>query len=156
MLMRKQLLLLCAIGAVLSGTSQEVVASGGGNHTNTNASISYTVGEPVIFTGTDGSNDLTQGFQQTNWNFVSVEDYNSNYDVSIYPNPAQEQLNINTDKYDKVEYLLINASGQVVSSGKLVSSNTSINVANLAMGEYSLVLKKENEKLKNYNIIKTK
>ena len=40
------------------------------------------MGEVIINTGTDGAIDLTQGFHQTNWNFVSAEDYVRGYEAT--------------------------------------------------------------------------
>jgi hypothetical protein len=63
-------------------------------YTNANGSVSFTVGEVIMSTGTNGLNDLTQGFQQTNWNFISVEDFALDFQVAIFPNPTSEVLNI--------------------------------------------------------------
>jgi hypothetical protein len=49
-----------------SFSSQEVVSAQGDSYSNTSGSIDFTIGEVVINTGTDGNNDITQGFHQTN------------------------------------------------------------------------------------------
>ncbi len=49
---------------IKGGNSQEVISSQGSVYSNSNGSISFTVGEPVITTLTGSNNDVTQGFQQ--------------------------------------------------------------------------------------------
>ena len=45
-------------------SAQQVIATAGGYYEGENISLSYTVGEPVIETYTNGNVILTQGFQQ--------------------------------------------------------------------------------------------
>jgi len=65
----KKLLLLGALALSTITYGQEVVSTQGDSYTNASGSIDFTIGEVVINTGTGGTNDLTQGFHQTNWNF---------------------------------------------------------------------------------------
>ena len=73
--MKKKTLLVFSLLTTFASTAQEVVSTQGDSYSNTSGSIDFTVGEVVINTGTDGTNDLTQGFHQTNWNFVGLEDF---------------------------------------------------------------------------------
>ena len=70
----KKLLLLGAIALSLNSLGQEVVSTQGDSYTNASGSIDFTIGEVVINTVTDGTNDLTQGFHQTNWNFLGFHE----------------------------------------------------------------------------------
>ena len=54
--------------------------------------------------------------------------------IRLYPNPANDILNISIERASKLE--IINASGQVVESTYLKDSNTSINVSQLKSGIY--------------------
>ena len=54
--------------STLAVSAQEVVATQGDTYSNAIANIDFTIGEVIIDTGTDGTNDLTQGFHQTNFN----------------------------------------------------------------------------------------
>ncbi|MBC8396385.1 MAG: hypothetical protein H8E16_04725, partial [Flavobacteriales bacterium] len=85
-------------------TAQEIVATQGDSYTNSSGSIDFTVGELIINTGTDATNDLTQGFHQTNWNFVSIEDHVPSYEAIIFPNPTSEILTIRTSMFENVTY----------------------------------------------------
>jgi len=135
-------------------SAQEVVATQGDSYTNSNGSIDFTIGEVVINTGTDGSNDLTQGFHQTNWNFVSIEDHVPSYEAIIFPNPTSEVLNIRTSTFENVTYTLYDARGKLVIQDKLSSVKTLIQVSQLAPGAYSLILNNDTQNLKTFQLIK--
>ena len=135
-------------------SAQEVVATQGDSYTNSSGSIDFTIGEVVINTGSDGSNDLTQGFHQTNWNFVSIEDHVPSYEATIFPNPTSDVLNIRTSTFENVTYTLYDALGKLVKQGKLSTEQTAIQVSQLAPGRYSLTLNNETEKLKTFKLVK--
>ena len=135
-------------------SAQEVVATQGDSYTNSSGSIDFTIGEVVINAGTDGSNDLTQGFHQTNWNFVSIEDHVPSYEAIIFPNPTSEVLNIRTSTFENVTYTLYDARGKLVIQDKLSSAQTPIQVSQLAPGAYSLILNNDAQKLKTFRLIK--
>ena len=135
-------------------SAQEVVATQGDSYTNSSGSIDFTIGEVVINAGTDGSNDLTQGFHQTNWNFVSIEDHVPSYDAIIFPNPTSEILNIRTSTFENVTYTLYDARGKLVIQDKLSSVQTLIQVSKLAPGAYSLTLNNDTQNLKTFQLIK--
>jgi len=135
-------------------SAQEVVATQGDSYTNSSGSIDFTVGEVVINTGTDGATDLTQGFHQTNWNFVSAEDHVRGYEAIIFPNPTSDILNIRTSTFENVTYTLYDALGKLVLQDKLSSTQTPIQVSQLAPGAYSLTLNNDTQNLKTFQLIK--
>jgi hypothetical protein len=141
-------------------SAQEVVSTQGDSYSNANGSIDFTVGEAIINTGTDGTNDLTQGFHQTNWNFLGVEDNAPNYEASIFPNPTSDVLNIKTSSFENVTYTLYDAQGKLVLQSILAAEVTPIQVSHLAPGAYSLQLtfeegKKSASKSKMFKLIKS-
>ncbi|MCR9172438.1 MAG: T9SS type A sorting domain-containing protein [bacterium] len=153
--MIKKSLVLCLVLTSSTGFSQTVVATQGDHYENANGSISFTVGEVVINTGTDGSNDLTQGFHQTNWNFVGLDDYAADYTASVYPNPSSDVLNIEVSSFENVQYAMYDASGRLVLSGTLSDVLTSLQVGALEPGSYNLTLSDgEQNQLKNFKLIK--
>ena len=141
-------------------SAQEVVSTQGDSYSNANGSIDFTVGEAIINTGTDGTNDLTQGFHQTNWNFLGVEDFAPDYEASIFPNPTSDVLNIKTSSFENVTYTLYDAQGKLVLQSILAAEVTPIQVSHLAPGAYSLQLtfeegKKSTSKSKMFKLIKS-
>jgi len=136
--------------------AQQVISSQGDSYADSSAFIDFTIGEVVTFTGTSSENNLTQGFHQTNWGFVSIEDHLPSYQAIIYPNPTEDLLNIKASLYEDVSYALYDEMGKLILKGRLLSEQTALEVSPLATGRYSLVLSNSKENLKTFNIIKTR
>jgi len=153
--MKKQIFLVATFFAAFSASAQEVVSSQGQTYSNSNGSIDFTVGEVVINTGSNGTNDLTQGFHQTNWNFLGVENHTPNYEATIFPNPTEDVLNIRTSAFENVTYTLYDAQGKLVMQDKLSAEQTPIQVSQFAPGSYSLTLNNETQNLKTFKLVKT-
>ena len=153
--MKKNLLVLLSLITTLSVSAQEVVSTQGDSYSNANGSIDFTIGEVIIATGTDGTNDITQGFHQTNWNFLGVEDFAPNYEAIIYPNPTEDVLNIRTSTFENVTYTLYDVQGKLVMQDILSAEQTPIQVSQLPPGAYSLTLNNEAQNLKTFKLVKT-
>ena len=145
---------LFSLFATISVTAQEVVSTQGESYSNASGSIDFTIGELIIDTGTDGTNDITQGFHQTNWNFLGVEDHSPSYEATIFPNPTSEVLNIKTSTFENVTYTLYDAQGKLVLQDILSAEQTPIQVGQLAPGSYSLTLNNQTQNLKTFKLIK--
>ena len=152
--MKKNTIVVFSFFAVLSGSAQEVVATQGDSYSNASANIDFTLGEVIIDTGTDGTNDLTQGFHQSNWNFLGVEDFAPNYEATIFPNPTEDVLNIRTSAFENVTYTLYDAQGKLVMQNILSGEQTPIQVSQLAPGSYTLTLNNQTQNLKTFKLVK--
>lgn len=153
--MIKNTFVLSMLLTTITATAQEVVSTQGDSYSNGSAKIDFTIGEVVINSGTDGTNDLTQGFHQTNWNFLGVEDHAPSYEATVFPNPTSEVLNIRTSTFENVTYTLYDAQGKLVLQDKLSAEQTAIQVSQLAPGGYSLTLNNETQNLKTFKLVKT-
>lgn len=136
--------------------SQDVISNQGDSYTDSSASIDFTIGEVVTSTVSNSERTLTQGFHQTNWSFVSIENHVPNYEAIIFPNPTDDFLNIKAISFKNVNYSLFDEMGKLVFKGTLYSEKTSLDVSKLHTGLYSLVLNNPENKLKTFNIIKTR
>lgn len=152
--MKKNTFVLFSLLTTISVSAQEVIATQGDSYSNASASIDFTIGEVIIATETDGTNNITQGFHQTNWNFLGVEDFAPNYEAIIFPNPTQDVLNIKTSSFENVTYTLYDAQGKLVMQNILSAEQTPIQVSQLAPGAYSLRLNNETQNLKTFKLIK--
>ena len=152
--MKKLLLFLIFFPFTFFG--QEVISTQGESYADSTASIDFTIGEVVTFTGSSVENNLTQGFHQTNWSFVNIENHVPSYEAIIFPNPAEDFLNIQASLYDGVSYVLYDEMGKLILQDRLLSEKTSLEVNQLATGRYSLILSNSKENLKTFNIIKTR
>ena len=136
--------------------SQEVISNQGDSYNDSNTILDFSIGEVVTFTGTTSDNNLTQGFHQSNWTFVSIKDHVPSYQAVIFPNPTDEFLNIKTSLYENISYLLFDEMGKLILKGNLLSKETALEFSPLATGRYSLILCNSKENLKTFNIIKTR
>jgi hypothetical protein len=152
--MKKNALVLFSLFATITLSAQEVVSTQGDSYSNASGSVDFTIGEVVINTGTDGTSDLTQGFHQTNWNFLGLEDYVPNYEAIIFPNPTEDVLNIRTSTFENVTYTLYDAMGKLVLQDVLSAEQTPIQVSQLAPGAYSLTLNTATQNLKTFKLVK--
>ena len=152
--MKRTTFLLFSLFATITASAQEVVSTQGDSYSTASANIDFTIGEVVINTGTDGTNDLTQGFHQTNWNFLGVENHAPNYEAIIFPNPTEDVLNIRTSTFENVTYTLYDAQGKLVMQDILSAEQTPIQVSQLAPGSYSLTLNNQTQNLKTFKLIK--
>ena len=155
--MKRHTLLLFSLLATGTVSAQEVISTQGDSYSNASANIDFIIGEVIIDTGTDGTdgtNDLTQGFHQTNWSFVGLEDFARDYEAIIFPNPTEDVLNIRTSRFENVTYTLYDAQGKLVMQDILSTEQTPIQVSQLAPGSYFLTLNNETQNLKTFKLIK--
>lgn len=155
--------------AMLMGTmsyaqsiAPQSVNSGGAKMTQTNGSLSFTVGELVVLSQTDSDgNTLGGGFTAgATLTTVSIQETDAAVlDVKVYPNPTTELVNIqiNHSTIDQVVVTITDLQGKEVYSGKYagISNVIGINTASYATGTYVLSLKNlNNQVLGTYKIIK--
>ena len=152
--MIKNTLVFFSLFASISVSAQEVIATQGDSYSNASANIDFTIGEVVINTASDGTNDITQGFHQTNWNFLGVDDHEQNFEATVYPNPTEDVLNIRSSAFQNVTYTLYDANGKLVLQDVLSAELTPIQVNQLAPGGYSLTLNNKAQILKTFKLIK--
>jgi hypothetical protein len=160
--MKRSLLILTTLLLALSASSQykqDVIASAGGYNTATGISISWTLGETIIptFKSADNTLILTHGFQQQLIITTVEENLENLVTVTVYPNPASDNVNIRFEEAidDEVNLMLINSQGKPVKS-LIIEATTiekQINLQDLPAGVYYLKLIKG--KLSNvYRVVK--
>ena len=133
---------------------QEVITNQGGTYVHSNGIIDFTIGEVIIETGTNGTLDITQGFHQTYWNIVKIEEHDSNYQALVFPNPTSEILNIRTNNFENITYSLYDAQKKLIIRNILSSNETLVLVNHLEQGNYFLILNNRNNILKTFHLIK--
>ena len=153
--MKKNTLLAGMFLLTVGLSAQEVISTQGDSYTNASNTLDYTVGEPVIATVSDGTNDLTQGFHQTLLTIVGIEDLDVNFSVNIFPNPTSEIVNLDIEKFEGVSFHLFNVEGKLLNQAELTEKKTTVRVADYPKGTYLLTLTQtEDQKIKTYKIIK--
>lgn len=80
---------------IAQSISREVVSAGGGDSSNANARLSWTIGEPVVETVVGSNAQITQGFHQSHFQIISVEEHAElGYNILVYPNPVTDALKV--------------------------------------------------------------
>ena len=135
-----------------------VVGTDGGFAVNNQFSLSYTVGEIVTDLARDTVNniDLTQGFHQSYISIVSVEDHDFDVDISIFPNPAVDFLNVKISDVNKANKLsMYDVSGKLLSQQQIYNNEFKISFSRVSTGNYILVFTKDDNKIKTIKVHKS-
>ncbi|MGC6434694.1 MAG: T9SS type A sorting domain-containing protein [Crocinitomicaceae bacterium] len=138
------------------------VNNSGSTMSQSNGSLSFTVGELTVQSQTDSQgNTLGSGFTAgASLTTMSVQETNAAIlDVKVYPNPTTELVNIqiNHSTVDQVIVTVADLEGKEVYSGKYlgIANVIGINISSYATGSYLLTLKNtSNQLLGTYKIIK--
>ncbi len=135
--------------------SQQVIATAGDHMSNSNGSMSWTLGEVITETFTNSTSQLTQGFHQPSLKVVSLVPDNL-ISITAFPNPTAEilYLQINEESLSDFLYEMYDVNGKQVMNGKIIKSTTEITFINQAPAMYFIKVLKENRCVKNIKIIK--
>ena len=125
--MKIKMLFLLFVFIRLTGFSQLsdhfVMASAGDYFIGSNATLSWTLGEPVIEYRTSDDHSLTQGFQQLFFQPVDVPELSLNPPhVLVYPTPVQDFLHVEISSSISSEIFLLelyDLMGQLLYSKKI-------------------------------------
>ena len=135
-----------------------VIGTDGGYAGNNQFSLSYTIGEIVTELGNDPVNniDLTQGFQQAYISIVSTENHIADIEISVFPNPAVNYLNVNISDLSKVKsYAMYDMSGKLLLQQEIISNQFEVSFSNFSSGNYLLIFKNDQQKLKTLKVQKS-
>lgn len=149
-------------GALSAQTNKpDIITSAGGYEEVNGISVSWTLGDIATSTETNGNVILTQGFQQNEFNIVTVEEnLSTSFEIKLYPNPVSDQIQIDiSGKYSGgIMAELIDINGKQVYS-KLFDADTekiTIGFNSFAEGYYLLNLVNPESKIRNsYKIQKS-
>lgn len=151
------LILIFAFGTPLV-KAQEVISSGGTHAKGSGVSLSWTIGEPVIETVTNGSYILTQGFHQSRLSSTAVDNLPvPGLILTVYPNPFSYVLNVKVDEgdYSQLQYTMYTLEGKALLNSRLSKSLTQIELQPFASGSYLLrISRKSGEPVKTFKVVK--
>ena len=145
--MKKTLLGLALITSSMSiaqTVTPDVIATAGAHFAIPSVQISWTLGEPVTQTLSNGTAQLTQGFQQSNISVVGVSDYDFTYSVEVYPNPTIDVVRVELSEIVTNGSLsIIDPTGKTVLVKAITESEFLLDFAPYAQGTYFLNLMNE-------------
>ncbi len=151
--------LFCILQFSISNAQQlEVINSGGGFHENDQGSLTFSIGEVVIETISQGELYLTQGFCQANLTITPGSGSGFPYEILAYPNPAKDfvTLEIKSDDLNNLNYLLYDINGSLLISNQITSNKNSIPFSSLIPATYFLKIIDNQIEVKSFKIIKIK
>ena len=166
--MKKILLFLITTGtssliSFAQSADPSVVASSGGNYEGTDMQVSWTLGETVIATISDGNTTLTQGFHQETYEIIGLEETikNEDYEVNLFPNPTDNLINCeikNNENIQKIIFRIMDSKGNTIDlkEFKEVQSKefeTKFDLTSSAPGEYFIQIMND-EYNKSFKVIK--
>jgi len=139
-----------------SATAQTVVSANGGTATAAGIEVSWTIGEPITETVTDGTTTLTQGFQQSKLTVTAINDIQiTGVEIKVYPNPTSDYVTVHFSKMmEKPTYLLFDLSGRLIEQKNIESTDAKIDMTGYAGGSYILKLNSGQQPLQSFKIIK--
>jgi hypothetical protein len=139
-----------------SATAQKVVSANGGTATAAGVEVSWTIGEPITETVTDGTTTLTQGFQQSKLTVTAINDIQiSGVEIKVYPNPTSDYVTVHFSKaMEKPTYLLFDLSGRLIEQKNIETTDAKIDMTGYAGGSYILKLNSGQQPLQSFKIIK--
>lgn len=91
-------------------------------------------------------------------NAAGTDEAGNYFDVKVYPNPAQDKLNIEFDAKDNVtmHYYLSDSNGRVLVEKENVNQRDEVNMSGYQPGIYVLSITDNNNKQYEYKISKVK
>ncbi len=150
---------LMGLGIIMaSGASaQHVLAPAGSSGTGPGLEVAWTIGEPLITTGSSASTIATQGFHQPLTDFsTAIAPVSDNTDWQLFPNPTRGLLQLTTTSSEAHHAIVLNALGQHVGAWSISEPINTWRVDHLASGTYRLrVVDRNNHELHTLPFIVT-
>ena len=152
--------ILVSMMSSLGAIAQEVIGTAGNSKTIGTTNVNFTIGEPIISTGSVGAFNVTQGFQQAYVLVNSVEEkkMNPNLSISIYPNPTSDIVHILPQNFKEGVFSaqLFSMDGKVLRNESFEKEGLEMSVSNLQSGNYILIITNPEENYyHNFKLVKS-
>ena len=145
------------IGANAQTASPELVSSSGDSFNNTSYQLDWSIGECVTATHSAGDYVITLGFHQNTYNITSVVDLRADIEMSVFPNPTSDLINLKLTDFQNLSglsYVITDISGKVLAKNKILSTSQTLNFTNYTDGTYLISITENNQLIKSFQIIK--
>lgn len=147
-------LALCA-SSFAQTLSPTVVASAGKSFTGVNVDLVFTLGEVATSSLSAGGDFLSQGFNQPNIVITSLEQFQENYSIVVYPNPIEQFVTVEMAVDEWAELWMFDALGQEVFYPVQFTRKTILDLRSLSDGPYLMRIQRlGGEPLKTFFLIK--
>ena len=150
-------LLPCAL-LNIETNAQSTTAAAGGEAKSNLLSLNWTLGEVITETSSSQAITLTQGYQQSKLEVISLNQENStNVYCNVYPNPSSDFVVIDfKGRLDKdSKFSIFDSNGVEVLQNKIEEERSFVSIKNLSAGSYIIKITSPNLSGNNFRIIKT-
>ena len=138
--------------------AQQATTAAGGDALSTAGSVAYSVGQIVYTTNVSTSGSVAQGVQQPYEIFIvaGIENTAINLVLAAYPNPATDflQLEVKGDKLQNLSFQLVDMTGKIIESRKILNTIETIDMEILSSDTYFLSVTQNDKQIKTFKIIK--
>jgi hypothetical protein len=139
-------------------SAQQIISAFGGESINGGIYFNSTLGELSILTKTDDEALITEGFHQPEYTLMTAIEIVPLSQISVYPNPSSDILNIEVGggtTFDDLKIRLFNSTGTLLYTQTFSNSSITIDLSNFVTGIYFLeVASNESDKKGTITIIK--
>ena len=122
---------------------QMISSQGSTSKTDSGVVLTQTIGQQsVIGNNENQSLKIGQGYQQTNWSKIILEQTNPEFEVSIYPNPFDDNVNVQHNSDEDITINIFNPAGMLVYTSviNVTGSIQTVNLEQLPSGVYLIHL----------------
>lgn len=153
--MKKIILYFAVFGVAFQLSSQENILASGSDGESSSGKVTYSVGliHYKEANGTGGSTSVGPQIPFEISQILSIDEF-SDAIAKVFPNPADNFLNVHLNSLDDLKYQLIDLSGRKVTSGELNSLQSKIELTSLETSIYILNIVKDSTIIKSYKISK--
>jgi hypothetical protein len=152
---KKNYLLLLGLTVPLITNAQQVVATSGGNMTNNTVQVNWTIGETITETSSTNKTALISGLNQPSLKLeTSVENIKDKLNVSVFPNPTSQFVNIKYEGQLPIKSKILSLNGTVLSVSEIKDQNSQLDFSNKANGIYIVEITDKSGKSNTYRIVK--
>lgn len=150
----------CFIISLAGMKAQEAIPATGGNASGSGGSVSYSLGQVVYHMHTGTNFSMAEGVQQP-YEISVVTTIEDGVDalpgISVYPNPTNNHLSLRMEELEikGLSYQLYDMTGKLLEGEKITSSQSRINMENIAPGTYILKVIHKGKQLKTFKVIKS-
>ena len=117
------------------------ISTGGGSSTVGTTTVISAIGEIAVQEQTQGTIHLSEGFIGPDLVALGIEEYTNLQGVSIYPNPVQNDLNIELLDYNNYELYLFDLNGKQLVNQKIEDNDRYVlDLSGQKTGAYLLIV----------------
>jgi hypothetical protein len=148
------ILFLCLL--VQSLIAQKGIVGSGGNASNSNGSISYSIGQIDYVAISNSTGAINAGIQQPYEILVSyVDEAFISFGIDVFPNPTTDILNIRLEEFrENLRFQLVDMNGRIISDSKISELLQSVHMQELPKSTYLLTVLENAKSVKSFSIIK--